>query len=381
MNLSKDKFEVYSINFDETEKDLFNPSVKMSACQGFVAITNSSSREDEKKDSNLYGFDINNSKIAWKKLIEFGYHGRLEYSGSSDKVFVKLDGKLTCLDLFTGKTVWQSKERIDWVENAVNGYVYCAGNEENTRNDNTYRPLLCFDVLSGKNIWSVEVTTSFWNGYYGADEIAYFDYLEDGRNLLIRDARTGVLKQKIQGADLIGENYDNRTNVLYRLWNDLFMHTPDKEIPIFKFDKKDKKIPAAAVVSQGKLLLQVKNDETQIIDLDSGKVISTIPENIMKARIISGKACFGSDGKFNVYDPETGELLWFFGQCLDFNDDAILVPAENNALRLHSTSDGSLISEIKLESEVYESASIDGFGFIVSTKNGKVVFVKTTDSN
>lgn len=374
-----DKPEVSTINLGT--QGMFYPSVNMLPFKGFVAIKNIYSKTEKSSDANLYCFDMANAKIAWKKVIEQGYHGKLEYAGKDDKVFVKLDGKLTCLDLFTGKTIWQSRELIDWVEHAVDGYVYCAGNEENRRNDSTYRTLLCFDVKNGKNIWSVEVTLSFWRGYYGTNEVAYFDYLEDGRNLLVRDAKTGVLKQKIQGAEVVGENYDNKTNVLYRLWNDLFMHTPDKEVPVYKFGRIDKKIPAAAAVSQGKLLLQVKNNETQIIELGTGKVTSTIQENIMKAKIVSGKACFISSGKFNAYDPDNGKLLWSLDQYLDFNDGAILVSVDNKTLRLHLTSDGSLMSEIKLEDEIYRSASIDGFGFIVSTKKGKVVLVKTTKNN
>lgn len=370
-----DKPGVFTISLGT--KVMFYLSVKMSPFNGFVAVADASIKPEKNLDANLYCFDLANGKIAWEKEIEKGYHGRLEYTGLEGKVFVKFDGKLTCLDLVTGKTIWQSKESIDWVEKAMGGYVYCTGNEENRRNDDTYRNLLCFDDKSGKNIWSVEVSTNFWRGYYGADEVAYFDWLEDGRNLLIRDAKTGVLKQKIQGADMIGENYDNKTNVLYRLWNDLFIHTPAKEVSIYKFGRIDKKIPAAAVVSQGKLLLQVKNDETQIIELGTGKVVPTVPESIFQARIISGKACFSSDGKFNVYDQETGKMLWFLGQVENFNDDVILVPTDNKSLRLHSMCDGSLVSEIKLEDEIFESAPIDGFGFIVSTKNGKVVIIKT----
>lgn len=374
-----DKPEIFTINLGV--KGMFYPSVKMSPFNGFVAVVDASTKSEKNSDSNLYCFDLVNGKIAWEKVIELGYHGRLEYAGQDGNVFAKLDGKLTCLDLVTGKTIWQSKESIDWVEKAMSGFVYCASNEENRRNDDTYRNLLCFDAKSGENVWSVEVSTNFWNGYYGDDEIAYFDWLEDGRNLLIRDAKTGVLKQKIQGADMIGENYDNKTNVLYRLWNNLFIHTPEKELSIYKFGRIDKKMPAAAVVSQGKLLLQVKNNETQIIDLGTGKTVSTVPENIMQARIISGKACFVSDGKFNAYDPETGKLLWFFGQVENFNDDVILVPADNKTLRLHSMGDGSFISEIKLEDEIYKSVPVDGFGFIVSTKNGKIVILKTVNND
>ncbi|NTU61023.1 MAG: hypothetical protein HGA95_01645 [Caldiserica bacterium] len=150
---------------------------------------------------------------------------------------------------------------------------------------------------------------------------------------------------------------------------------------LYKFGRIDKKIPAAVMVSNGKLLLQVKNNETQIIELGTDKVISTIHENIMKGKIVSGKACFVSSGKFNAYDPDDGKLLWSLGQYLDFNDDAILASVDNKTLRLHLTSDGSLISDIKLEDEIYRSASIDGFGFMVSTKNGKVVLVKTTKNN
>ena len=234
-----DEPEISTINLGTQE--MFYPSVNMLPFQGFVAVTDIFTKTEKSSDANLYCFDLANGKIAWKKVIEKGYHGRLEYAGLNGNVFVKLDGKLTCLDLVTGKTIWQSRELIDWVENALDGRVYCAGNEENRRNDDTYRNLLCFDSKNGKNTWSVEVSLSFWNGYYGVDEVAYFDWLEDGRNLLIRDAKTGVLKQKIQGADVIGENYDNKTNVLYRLWNDLFMHTPDKEVSIYRFGRIDKK--------------------------------------------------------------------------------------------------------------------------------------------
>lgn len=370
-----DEPQISTINLDT--KNMFYPSPRIEPFKGLIPILDVSTMAGNFPDGVLYCFDLINGKIAWKKEIEKGYHGKLEYAGLDGSVFVKLDGKLTCLDLFTGKTTWQSKESIDWIEKSVGNRVFCVSTEENRRNDDTYRNLLCFNAINGKNIWSVEITISFLSGFYSNDEVAYFDWLEDGRNLLTRDAKTGVQKQKIQGADMIGHNYDSQTNVLYRLWNDLFMHTSEKEVSIYRFGRIDKKIPAAAAVSQEKLLLQVKNNETQIIDLGTEKVISTIPENIMQSRIISGKACFVSDGKFNVYDQETGKLLWFFGQVANFNDDVILVPADNKSLRLHSMRDGSLISELKLEDEIYETAPIDGFGFVVSTKNGKAVIIKT----
>lgn len=371
-----DKPIVTSINLNRQGKELFFPMVKMAPFKGFIAISDTSPTSGSSVNANLYCFDLTGGKIAWKKTVESGYHGRLEYSGLDDKVYVKLDSKLTCLDLFTGKTLWQSKENIDWIEKAVDGRVYCVGTEENRRNDDIYRTLMCFDAATVKNTWQVEVSGNFWSGYYGKDEICYFDWLEDGRNLIVRDAKTGVQKQKIQGADEIGLNADNQTNKLYRLWNDLFMHTPEKEISLYKFGRIDKKIPAMACVSSGKLLLQVKDDQTQILDLKSLKVLSTVPENIIQSKIIDGNAYFKSSGKLNVYENNSGKLSWFLGQIEDFSTDGILVPADDKMLRIHSVVDGSLISEIKLEDKIYQSTPIEGFGFVLSLKNGKVVFIR-----
>ncbi|NTU61735.1 MAG: PQQ-like beta-propeller repeat protein, partial [Caldiserica bacterium] len=97
-----DKPEVSTINLGT--QGMFYPSVNMLPFKGFVAIKNIYSKTEKSSDANLYCFDMANAKIAWKKVIEQGYHGKLEYAGEDDKVFVKLDGKLTCLDLFTGKT-------------------------------------------------------------------------------------------------------------------------------------------------------------------------------------------------------------------------------------------------------------------------------------
>jgi outer membrane protein assembly factor BamB len=371
-----DEPEVMTVNLERQGQGTFYPSVHMKPFKGFVAIADVSTIRDKKADSNLYGFDLSNGELAWKKLIELGYHGRLEYASSDGKVFVRLDGKLTCLDLFTGNIIWQSKENIDWVERAVGSYVYCAGNEENRRNDDTYRTLMCFDVASGENIWQVDVSLNFWSGNYGNDEICYFDWLEDGRNLIIRDAKTGVIKQKIQGADLIGFNYDVETNVLYRLWNDLFMHTPEKEISIFRIGRIDKKIPAEAVFSDDKLLIQTKDNESQMIDMATGKSVFTFPESIIRSKVISGTAYFWAPDKFSAYDTNTGKQLWFLGKYEDVSDQAVLLEVDSKTLRVHSMADGSLISEVKLEGEYYRSSKIDDFGFVVSTEDGKVVLIR-----
>lgn len=374
-----DEPQISTINLDI--KNMFYPSARIASYKGLIPILDVSTMAGNNTDGVLYCFDLANGKITWKKEIEKGYHGKLEYAGLDGNVYIKLDGKLTCLDLFTGKTIWQSKESIDWIEKSVDSRVFCVSTDENRRNDDTYRNLLCFDATNGKNIWSVEISSNFWSGYYSNDEVAYFDWLEDGRNLLVRDAKTGVQKHKIQGADMIGHNYDNQTNVLYRLWNDLFMHTPEKEVSLFRFGRIDKKIPAAAVVSEGKLLLETKENETQIIELETGKVLSTVPASIMQARIISGKACFNSSGKFNVYDPETGKLLWFLGHQENQIDEAVLVPVDDKTLSIHSMKDGSLVSQVKLDGKIYRSTAIEGFGFVVSMENGKVVLIKTVDSN
>ena len=68
--------------------------------------------------------------------------------------------------------------------------------------------------------------------------------------------------------------------------------------------------------------------------------------------------------------------MWFLGQHESFIDEVVLVPVDDKTLSIHSMKDGSLMTEIKVEDEIYRSASIDGFGFIVSTKNGKVVLAK-----
>lgn len=370
------KPEILTVNLEVPKETPFYPKVQMSPFKGFVAMTNASSIADLKNDPKLYCFDLNKGSIAWEKSIEFGYHGRLEYSGLEDKVFVRLDGKLTCLDLFTGDKIWQSREQIDWIETAKDGLVFCAGNEENRRNDDTYRNLMCFGANDGSNIWSVEVSMNFWSGFYGTDEIVYTDWLEDGRNLIVRDTKTGVLKKKIQGAELVGRNFDKPTNVLYRLWNDLYMHTPEKETKIFSFGRIDKKIPALASLMSGKLLLGVKQGETQIRDINSGKILTTVPEDLVQGKVVEDKAFFVRGKLLYVYNCNTGEMLWYVGTVLCFDDKVLLLRTSDTSFGFHLMSEYGPISSHEIGGEIYQYALLDGFGFVISTKNNKVVFVK-----
>jgi hypothetical protein len=366
-----EKPEVVTIDIARTGKLPFYPFVGMSASTGFVTISDSPAALGSGNETILYCFDTSNGKIAWEKAIKAGYAGLAE----TGKVFVRIDEKLSCLDLATGNIVWKSQEDIDQIQKAIDDRVFCVGYTKDYT-AKAKKKLICFNGQDGSSIWSSDIPEDFIFGFYGKDEIAFFESYAKNKELSILDAKTGELKKKVPDVMSSGMNFDQESEALYQANNQIYKHTPVEEVSIYKFDENNNVQYALAAIVEGKLLVQTKQKQTLIVDPDSRKEIVTIPDNAMQLGIAGNKIFHSvSPEKFCIYDINAGKEEWISEEFLGYVDQVYLTKT-GNVLKVHSMADGSVISEVKLDAEYYKSSKIDDFGFVVSTKDNKAVFIK-----
>ena len=271
---------IWKKNFYSKSEKKFQPLLQFSNTENFLIVVDNIAK--------IYKIDLNSGELIWSKMNVAPFNSQIKIA--DDKVFVvDYSNTLRCYSLKNGDELWsvntqntliKSKKKLSLI--IIDGKIIF---------NNSVGDISAVDINNGQLLWQLPTQSTMI--FDSAFSLKSSNIVSDGKDLIFSNNKNQMFSIDINSGSFNWETKVNSfitpiivDNIIFTISNEGYLILIEKKsgniikvtdiFDIFKPTERENILPTGFIIGFDKIYLSTTNGRLLIIDISSGKTISSL---------------------------------------------------------------------------------------------------------